>query len=75
LCLLRYAVKIKIMKENKKLFKLIENKKEPKNIFKNTIQKTSDPIKKQMVKFLHQNLISEQETLKSFFKFKPRDLQ
>lgn len=66
--------KIKVMKD-KKTFKLIENKKDSKKIFKNPEQKSSDPIKKQMVKFLHQNLTEDKDIFKSFFRFKPKDLQ
>ena len=61
--------------KDKKPFKLIENKKDSKKIFKNSEPKISDPIKKQMVKFLHQNLAEEKDIFKGFFRFKPKDLQ
>lgn len=61
--------------KDKKLFKLIENQKDSKKVFRNLEQKASDPIKKQMVKFLHQNLCEEKDILKGFFRFKPKDLQ
>jgi len=61
--------------KDKKPFKLIENKKDSKKIFPNLEQKTSDPIKKQMVNFLHKNLFEEKDALKGFFRFKPKDLQ
>lgn len=61
--------------KDKKSFKLIKNEKDSKKIFKNLEQKASDPIKKNMVKFLHQNLFQEKDALKGFFRFKPTDLQ
>jgi hypothetical protein len=61
--------------KDKKLFKLIENKKDSQKIFKNSEPKISDPIKKHMVKFLHQNLSEEKNIFKGFFRFKPKDLQ
>lgn len=61
--------------KDKKIFNLIENKKESKKIFRNLEQKSTDPIKRQMVKFLHQNLAEENDVLRGFFRFKPKDLQ
>ena len=60
--------------KDKKIFNLIENKKEVKNIFKQTA-KISSPIQTQMVKFLHMNLLAEKDVLKGFSRFKPKDLQ
>lgn len=70
-----YEGKIKNMKD-KKPFKLIENKKNSsKKTFVNLEEKSSDPIKKQLVKFLHQNLFEEKDIFKSLFRLKPKDLQ
>jgi hypothetical protein len=53
---------------------LIENKNDSKKIFRNLEEKASDPIKRKMVKFLHQNLCEEKDIFKGFFRFKPKDL-
>jgi hypothetical protein len=61
--------------KNKELFKLIENKKETKGIFRASEQKVSSPLKGQMLKFLHMNLGNQKDIFKGFSRFEPKDLQ
>jgi len=61
--------------KNKELFKLIENKKETKNIFRSAEQKVSSPLRGQLVRFLHTNLNNSKDIFKGFSRFEPKDLQ
>lgn len=59
--------------KNKKILKLIEAKQELRNIFAES--KVSSPIKRQMAKFMHLNLLERNDIFKGFSRFKPEDLK